>query len=417
MAEIIPFRGILYNVSKVSSEDVLAPPYDLITPEYQEELYQKSPYNIVRIDFGKEQPGDNETDNKYTRAKQYLNEWIEQEIMLMSEKPSFYAYEMIYSSGGEEKRLTGFLGLVKLEELGKGKIHPHEATYSKPKQDRLNLLRTCRANTSPIFSLYKSSDEKVSAILSQVTQTKPYLEAVDAAGATHKIWQIDGREEVDAIKEEMRDKDIFIADGHHRYETSIEFQKEMRGKQQTPPGSEPFDYVLMFLANMSDRGITILPTHRLLKEIPENMDGRLSAYFDIEPVQEGFDIVESLSGKRHVFGFFQNHDDLWYLLRFKGNHLTGIHPALREVEVIILHELILKKALEGGNIDYEMDATKALDKVRSGKYRAAFFLNPTKVEDVEKAAFTSVRMPPKSTYFYPKLLTGVVINIFETGVL
>jgi uncharacterized protein (DUF1015 family) len=189
----------------------------------------------------------------------------------------------------------------------------------------------------------------------------------------------------------------------------------MWSKQQTPPGSEPFDYVLMFLANMADHGITILPTHRLVKEIPENMDRSLSEYFEIEPVQEDFDIVKSLSGRRYVFGFFQNSDDLWYLLRFKGNNLTEVHPALREVEVIILHELILKKVFEGGDIDYEMDAKKALDKVRSGRFRAAFFLNPTRVEDVEKAAFTSVRMPPKSTYFYPKLLTGVVINTFQTG--
>ncbi len=416
MAEIIPFRGILYNVSKVSAEDVLAPPYDLITPEYQEELYQRSLYNVVRIDFGKEQPGDNETDNKYTRAKRYLKKWVEEGIMLMSETPSFYAYEMSYTSDGEEKRLVGFLGLVRLEELGKGKIHPHEATYSKPKQDRLNLLRTCRANTSPIFSLYKSPDKKISAILFSITQTKPYLEAVDAAGAAHRIWQIDKRQEIEAIQEELRNKDIFIADGHHRYETSIEFQKEMRSKQTTPPGSEPFDYVLMFLANMADPGITILPTHRLVKKIPEDIDRSLSEYFEIEPVEEGFDILKSLSGRRYVFGFFQNSDDLWYLLRFKGNNLTEIHPALREVEVIILHELVLKKALEGGDIDYEMEEKKALDKVRNGQYRAAFFLNPTRVEDVEKAAFTSVRMPPKSTYFFPKLLTGVVINLFETGV-
>ena len=412
MAEIIPFRGILYNVSKVSAGDVLAPPYDLITPEHQEELYQKSPYNVVRIDFGKEEPGDNENYNKYTRAKQYLKEWMEEGIMLMSEKPSFYVYEMSFSLGGEEKSLVGFLGLVRLEDLGKGKIHPHEATYSKPKQDRLSLLRTCRANTSPIFSLYKSSDKKVSAILFRITQTKPYLEAVDSAGAAHRIWQIDGREEIETIKEELRDKDIFIADGHHRYETSLEFQKEMRSKKPAPSGSETADYVLMFLANMMDRGVTILPTHRLVKDIPENMDRRLSEYFEIEPVKDNFDVLKILSGRRYVFGFFQNREDLWYLLRFKGNNLNEIHPALREVEVIILHELILKKVLEGGDIDYEMDAKKALDKVKSGKFRAAFFLNPTRVEDVEKAAFTSVRMPPKSTYFYPKLLTGVVINTF-----
>ena len=411
MAEIIPFRGVLYNVTKVSAEAVLAPPYDLITPEYQEELYRKSPYNVVRIDFGKEQPGDNDTNNKYTRARQYLEKWIEEGIMLISEKPSFYAYGMSYSSGGEEKRLVGFLGLVRLEELGKGKIYPHESTYSKPKQDRLNLLRTCRANTSPIFSLYKSTDGKVSAILSRVSQSKPYLEAVDSAGATHQIWQIDGTEEMETVRKELRDKDIFIADGHHRYETSFEFQREMRSKEKTPSEREPFDYVLMFLADMADRGITILPTHRLVKEIPDDMSRRLSEYFEIDPVQD-FDILKRMSGGRYVFGFFQNLDDLWYLLRFKGNNLTEIHPTLRDVEVIILHELVLKKVLERVDIDYEMDVRKALDKVRSGKFRAAFFLNPTRVEDVEKAAFTSVRMPPKSTYFYPKLLTGVVINAF-----
>jgi uncharacterized protein (DUF1015 family) len=318
---------------------------------------------------------------------------------------------MSYSFGGEEKKLIGFLGLVRLEELGKGRIYPHESTYSKPKQDRLNLLRTCRANTSPIFSLYKSTDGKVSAILSRISQSKPYIEAVDAAGATHQIWRIDGTEELEIFRKELKDKDIFIADGHHRYETSFEFQREMRSKEKTPSGRQPFDYVLMFLANMADRGITILPTHRLVKEIPDDIDRRLSEYFEIYPVQD-FDILKKMAGGRYVFGFFQNLADLWYLLKFKGNNLTEIHPALREVEVIILHELVLKKVLEGVDIDYEMDVKKALDKVRSGKFRAAFFLNPTRVEDVEKAAFTSVRMPPKSTYFYPKLLTGVIISEF-----
>lgn len=411
MAEIIPFRGILYNVDKVSAEDVLAPPYDLITPEYQEELYRKSPYNVVRIDFGKEQRGDNNRNNKYTRARQYLEKWIKEGIMLISENSSFYAYEMSYSMGGQEKKLMGFLGLVRLEEIGKGKIHPHESTYSKPKQDRLNLLRTCKANTSPIFSLYKSTDGKVSAILSHVSQSRPYLKAVDSAGATHQIWRIDKTEELETIREELKDKDIFIADGHHRYETSFKFQREMRSKEKSPSGREPFDYVLMFLADMSERGITILPTHRLVKEIPDDINRRLSEHFEIYPVQD-FDILKNMAGEKNVFGFFQNLADLWYLLKFKGNNLTEIHPSMRDVEVIVLHELVLKKVLEGVDIDYEMDVKKALDKVRSGKFRAAFFLNPTKIEDVEKAGFTSVRMPPKSTYFYPKLLTGVVISAF-----
>jgi uncharacterized protein (DUF1015 family) len=412
MAEIVPFRGILYNVSKVSIEDVLAPPYDLITPEYQEELYQKSPYNVVRIDFGKEQLGDSEADNKYTRARGYLEKWIDEEILLISDRPSFYAYEMSYTIDAEERRLIGFLGLVKLEELGKGKIHPHECTYSKPKQDRLNLLSTCKANTSPIFSLYKSTDKKVSTLLSEVSQTRPYLEAADAAGAVHKLWQIDRSVDIEMIKEELRDKDIFIADGHHRYETSLEFQGEERGKRLSSFGNEPFDYVLMFFANVVDGGITILPTHRLVKEIPEDIHMRFSEYFEIEPVSADFNIAKRISGRKYVFGFFQNRDEIWYLLTFNGRNLSEVPTALRGVDVIILHDLVLKKILEVEDIAYEMDVTKALGKVRNGTFRAALFLNPTKVEDVEKAAFTSVRMPPKSTYFYPKLLTGIVINSF-----
>ena len=412
MAEILPFRGILYNVSKVSIGDVLAPPYDLITPEYQEELYQRNPYNVVRIDFGKEQHGDSEAYNKYTRARGYLEKWIDEGILRVNERPAFYAYEMSYAIDGEEKKLIGFLGLVKLEELGKGKIHPHECTYSKPKQDRLNLLRICKANTSPIFSLYKSTDKKVSTILSEVAQTRPYLEAADAAGAIHRLWQIDGRGDIEIIKEELRDKDIFIADGHHRYETSLEFQREMAGRQLVSSNNEPFNYVLMFLANMVDSGITILPTHRLVKEIPEDIHKRFSEYFEIEPVSADFNIAARISGRRYVFGFFQNREERWYLLTFNGRNLSEVHPAMREIDVIVLHDLVLKKIFEVEDIAYEMDVTKALEKVRNGTFRAALFLNPTKVEDVEKAAVISVRMPPKSTYFYPKLLTGIVINSF-----
>ena len=412
MAEIVPFRGILYNVSKVSIEDVLAPPYDIITPEYREELYKKSPHNIVRIDLGKEEPGDSEINNKYTRARRYLNEWISEGVLIRSEIPSFYAYEMSCEINGKEKRLLGFFGLVKLEELGKGSIYPHECTYSKPKQDRLNLLRSCEANISPIFSLYNSSDKRVSNILSKIAVNKPYIEAMDAAGAVHRLWQIAERSDVEVIQKELEDKAIFIADGHHRYETAFEFQKEMSSKKLSPTVKNSSDYVLMFISNMLDEGITILPTHRLVKEIPEDMDRMLSQYFEIESVRADFDIAKKIADRKHVFGFFQNGGEFWNLLKYKKGDLSDVHPDVREIDVIILHELILKKILHITDIEYEMDIQKAIDKVRSGQCGAAFFLNPTKVEDVEKAALSSVRMPPKSTYFYPKLLTGVVMNSF-----
>jgi uncharacterized protein (DUF1015 family) len=409
MARILPFRGILYNISKVSVEDVFAPPYDIITPEYREELYKRSPYNIVRIDFGKEEPCDTEVENKYDRARRYLDNWLKEGILIRSEKPSLYAYEMFYKINGKQKRLLGFLGLVRIEELRKGSIYPHECTYSKPKQDRLNLLKSCEANISPIFSLYKSSEKQISALLSHISSTGPYITVEDEDGAIHKIWPIDETEKIEIIKKELEDKAIFIADGHHRYETAFEFHRKMHKKLKSPSEIRPFDYIMMFLVNMMDEGITILPTHRLVKEIPENINKTLSQYFDIELIKSDFNIEKRLSGKKLVFGFFRNRDEEWYLLKYKGFNLSEIHSELSDIDVFILHELILKKIVKINEISYEMDVNLALNKVRSGEFSAAFFLNPTKVSDVEKAALSSVRMPPKSTYFYPKLLTGLVI--------
>jgi uncharacterized protein (DUF1015 family) len=408
MAKIIPFRGILYNVAKVSMENVLAPPYDIITPEYREALYMQSPHNIVRIDFGKEGPEDNETENRYTRARKYLDEWLRDGVFIRSEKPSFYVYEMSYKVNGDRKKLAGILCLVKLEELGKGSIYPHECTYSKPKQDRLNLMRVCEANTSPIFSLYKSSEGRIADILSGISSTKPYIEVADISGDTHRLWQFDSEGEIGITQRELEDKTVFIADGHHRYETAYEFSKEMAGKNT--PGNKPFEYVLMFLANMLDEGVTILPTHRLLRNIPDGMTGLLSEYFNLEAVKSDFEIRKRLSGRKHAFGFFRKGSDVWHILTYKGGDLSDVPEALQDIDVMILHELIFKKLLKTFDIGYEMNIARALEKVRNGEFQAALFLNPTRVGDVEKSALSSVRMPPKSTYFYPKLLTGLVIN-------
>ena len=410
MARIIPFRGLLYNTEKVSIGDVLAPPYDIISPESRDELYQRNPYNIVRIDFGKEFPEDTDESNKYGRAKNYLDTWTNEGILLQSSKPSFYAYEMSYQVDGMNKKLLGFLGLVKLEELGKGMIYPHECTYSKPKKDRLNLLRTCEANISPIFSLYKSYSQAVSGILKTSVQSTPYLEALDSGSAMHRLWEINETSALETIQSEFTKNPVFIADGHHRYETSFEFHREMSRGRNGDQGINPYDYVMMFLVDMLDEGITILPTHRLVPDIPDDIESMLARYFEIESVQLDVDIKRKLAGRHDSFGFYRNGSSTWMLLTYKGGNLAEIPEDLREVDVFILHELILKKICHATEIGYEMDFRKTLQKVKSGQYRAAFFLNPTKVADVEKAAVSSMRMPPKSTYFYPKLLTGLVIH-------
>ncbi len=409
MTEVVPFRGILYNTAKVKGGEVVAPPYDIVTPELRDILYNKSACNIIRIDSGLEQPGDTEEENKYLRAARHLRSWVEEGILLRSPKPCFYAYEMDYRSGGERKRLRGFFGLVKLSELGKG-VYPHEETHSKPKVDRLRLMTACEANTSPIFALYHSPAKGASKVVEKVVAAGPYMEAEDPDGAFHRLWVIEGAEAAAAISADLSDRAIYIADGHHRYETALEYQRIMQERSGAATGSEPYNYVLMFLANIADGNITILPAHRVIKCPREDVLQRLSPHFGIRTTSPDDDIMESMKGLSQTFGLCLRGEKKQYLLQYRGQGLKGVHPALQGLDVTILHELILKELLGAAEIRYEMEPSVARGMVREGGYDAVFFLNPTRVEDVERVALSSMRMPPKSTYFYPKVMTGFVIN-------
>jgi uncharacterized protein (DUF1015 family) len=414
MAEVVPFRGILYNTAKVKGGEVVAPPYDIITPQLRDMLYRKSPYNVVRIDAGLEQPGDNEEENKYRRASRSLRSWMDEDILLRSKKPCFYAYEMDYRCGREQKRLRGLFGLVKLRELGKG-VYPHEETHSKPKVDRLNLMTACGANTSPIFSLYNSPDKGASKIIERVAAATPYMEGQDLDGAFHRLWPIEGEDAVAAISADLAEKAIYIADGHHRYETALEYQRIMGEKAGSASGSEPFDYVLMFLANIADGNITILPAHRIIRCPEQNILEKIAPYFGIRTMSLDDDIIESMRGMSQTFGLYLRGEEKQYLLQYKGEGMQGVHPALQGLDVTILHELILKDLLKASAIRYEMEPSVARGMVTDGDLDAVFFLNPTRVEDVERVALSSMRMPPKSTYFYPKVMTGFVINSFNNS--
>jgi len=422
MAEIIPFKGILYNPDKVDGTSVMAPPYDIVTPELREALYDKNPYNIIRIDLGKDKIGDNEEENRYTRASRWLNEWIEQGILIRDSEPSFYCYETSYNppftkggGGGIEKKLRGLIGAVRIEELGSGRIHPHEMTYSKPKADRLNILRFCNANISPIFSLYSGPERITSTILEKVVRGKALIEAKNGDGFIHRLWRINSKTAIMAIKKELADKDIFIADGHHRYETALEFKNEMGGKGE-------WNYVMMFLANMEDDGLTILPTHRLVKigkgkKIRESLkpyfditDIRFDASSEAQAKQEMFRAIEK---SKHSVGMFIKGEKAFYVLSFKGSYFEiDSPPSLQGIAVTILHKLIFEKLLGIDEFEYEMDSDLAIERVNNSSFQVVFFLSPTKVQDVKRVALAGQRMPPKSTYFYPKLLTGMVIYKF-----
>ena len=416
MAHIIPFKGLLYNPEKVSGDDVTAPPYDVITPDYKETLYRKSPYNIVRIDSGKAMAGDTDTSNKYTRARDLLEQWVREEILVRDKAPAFYGYEIDYFFSGERKQLKGILALVKIEELGKG-IYPHEETHSKPKADRLNLMKSCFANISPIYSLYNSPDKIASSILSDI-HNAPFISGTDADGARHSIFKITDKSQIESIVGELYGKPVFIADGHHRYEVALEFKKEMEakeGKRQTHGG--PWDYVMMFLANMADEGITILPAHRLVRGLKENdIFQKLESDFTISKLADTATVPRKLSREgKNVFGLYMDKGQHCYMLKYKRDGLSDLPPALKDLDVVVLHELILRRDLGITEIEYEMDINEAVGRVRKGDFDGVFFLNPTGIGDVERVALSNLRMPPKSTYFYPKVLTGLVINSFKNN--
>jgi uncharacterized protein (DUF1015 family) len=423
MAEVIPFKGISYNPQKVDASSAMAPPYDIVTPELKEELYRRSPHNVIRIDFGKDTDDDNEDENRYTRAAKYLSDWLEEGMLIKDGEPSFYCYEVSYELHNQKKKTRGFLGVVKIEELGSGRIHPHEMTYSKPKSDRLNILRHCNANTSPIFSLYSSEKKLASSILENIAGEIPFIEAKNGDGFTHRLWRIRDRASIETIKMEMSDKDVFIADGHHRYETALAFKKEMESKGLNKTGNEPFNYVLMFLSNMEDKGLTLLPTHRIVEiDSDVHIKETLRKYFDVQKIvseetsekQAIQQMFKAIYNNPHSFGMFLTNANTYYALSFNGSNLeVDLPECLKHLDVSVLHKFIFERLLKTNHFEYEMDPDIAVERAKKGSFEAVFFLNPTEIKDVKDVALAGHRMPPKSTYFYPKLLTGMVIYKFE----
>ena len=436
MADIHPFRALRYNLSKVSPGDVLTQPYDKITPAAQDKYYANSPYNLVQVILGKPQPGDNGQQNVYTRADALLKKWQSEGVLQQDDEPSLYVYAQTFKvpgdpSGAEAER-RGFIALGRVEDYDRKVVYRHEQTLSKPKADRLNLLQTTRAHCELIFMVYSDPADEVGKLLQQ--SGPPTIEMRDEYGVVHRVWKVSEPATVAAAQAKMADKKLIIADGHHRYETALNYRNQMRDQAKSSDPEAPYERVMMTFVNMDAPGLVILPTHRVVF----GLDGfniyakamEVMKYFDIEDL--GSADVPQLLAKLHEAGkertallavTAQNS----FLLKSRANvnspSLNGLSEKQRALDVVQLHKLILEEIIGMSQEDisaqkhlhYIRDAAEAVDEVKKGKAQVAFLMNPVRMEEVRDIAFEGDVMPQKSTDFYPKMLSGLTIYSLDAA--
>jgi uncharacterized protein (DUF1015 family) len=444
MANIIPFKGVLYDPAVVKDPaKVVAPPYDVIDSEYQKALHARHPNNVIRLELGLDQSDDGPSQNRYTRAATWLREWMNNGALHRDPVPAIYFYTIEYRLPSsqftvETRMLKGFLATVELEEFGTGRIFPHENTRSAAKADRLELLKTCRANFSPIFSLFSDPEGGVLALLEKSIQDgSPRIDFIDDAGFRQRLWAVTDRVVLQEVAAVMQPKPLFIADGHHRYETALTYRRlrcEEGGASSGPSHAtlQPHDSVLMLFSSLEDQGLTILPTHRVLTTpLPPigDIKGLLHEAFEIEevPFEEKSEpearkrFLHSLRTKGRsgpVFGLVLRGVHKYLLLALRAGHRPPNTAFERDkLDVSILQTRILNALCPAQGdqeaMVYTKDDDEAIELVRHGQAHAALLLNPTKVSEVRAVAASGGRMPHKSTYFFPKPSTGLVINVME----
>lgn len=428
MATIIPFRGLRYNPGKISDlSQVVTPPYDVIDDIAQARYYAQHPANVIRLELGLTYPQDTAGNNRYTRANHYLEKWLEEKVLIPESQPSLYLYEQEYTYKGKQIIRTGLVTGLKVEPYESGVVLPHEETLSKPKADRLQLMRATRSNFSSIFGLYfDPNQEVVQALRQEIKDQPPVIDIIDEAGEGHRVWVIQNQDVINKVVELFQEKQIYIADGHHRYETALEYAQEM--KEQGQPG---YDYVLTTLVNVYDPGLLVLPTHRVAGNLSDaslkSLRERLTDLFEVEEFGSLDDLPQlmaKLEEQRdgHVFGMVM--DEHLYLLTLKDlQKAAALLPAERSsawkaLDVAILDNLILDNILGIGeaqrrsqeNLAYSRSEEWVVAQIRNRNYQLGFLLNPTQVQEIIDVAQARDKMPQKSTYFYPKLITGLIIN-------
>ncbi|MCF8025956.1 MAG: DUF1015 domain-containing protein [Desulfobacteraceae bacterium] len=439
MAEILPFKGIRYNPDKIDDlSKVVTPPYDVISEEEQEAYYRSHPYNVIRLDKAKETPQDSETDNPYTRAAADFEKWLKEGVLIRDKTPGFYLTSVNFELEGKPVTRFGLIGTVRLEPFESGIILPHEETFSKVKSERLELMKACHANFSHIFSVYSDKDNILSELKTQAQKIQPEAKFTDDSGHFHRMWKIEDPELCEKITAALKDRRLFIADGHHRYETALNYREWVR--ENTPDFDEnhPANFIMMYLCAVEDQGLVILPTHRLLPEAPESARKKLlddsKTWFDIETFEHsagGMDkarqkLSESMINRHrrdHVIGVAMKDEPAYYALILKSGVMRElfegeISEPLQGLDVTVLTRLILmklmgfdKKSLDDHSlIGYTSNTEEAAESVAQGEYDIAFILNPPTNEQVRIIAEAGLTMPRKTTFYYPKAITGQVMN-------
>ncbi len=444
MAKIVPFRGIVYNPERVENlANVATPPYDVITPPEQLAFYERHPWNIIRLILGKISEKDTPQDNRHTRSADFFNAWMSEGILIQDISPAFYLTSIEFSVQSRKITRWGLISQVALEPFENGVVLPHEKTFSRVKSERLELMKSCHANYSPIFSLYSDSEQIVLNTLRQscsemMPDMKPDMKFVDTYGHIHQLWRITDVAVHQRVSDFLNDKSIFIADGHHRYETALNYRQWVADRTPGFSPEHPANFIMMYLCGMEDPGLLILPAHRMVKAIsPEKLVSFISAAeacFDIsrfsmesgigtETAAEKWDSILNTGGSGTQIGVVIKNHQQGYLLSLKPGVMQRMFgremsERMLELDVTVLTRLILMEllGLNHSQLDdeyimsYSSKTDVAVEAVRTGDCDAAFILNSTRIDQVKRIAEAGEIMPRKSTYFYPKVITGQVLN-------
>jgi len=438
VADVQPFCGLHYNLGQIGDlSSVICPPYDVISAEEQRRYHDRSPYNVIRLEFGLEWPNDSSENNKYTRAAMTLDGWLRHSILIREKRPAFYLVEHHFRHQNTIRSRFSLMARVRLEDLSTGHIRPHEMTMRGPAIDRLRLLQACRANLSPIMGIFRHKGEEIRSLYGEVAKNSPGLSATDDRGVTFNVWAITEESKLARLSDFFTDKTIYIADGHHRYETALAYHRHVRSTRSPYTGREAFNFVMMALTDSADPNLIVFPTHRLVRGLKREriakLEQELSAYFHVAqllpPLATAVETLESwlcvLSEKgehRRTFGLYGLHARHLCLVEAREEQALGAMPEdwpdpVKHLDVSILHWLVLRRILgidsrerEESCLQYTRDGLEALSGVDSGAWQLAFLLNPAPVSSVLAVSDARARMPQKSTYFYPKTPTGLVIN-------